>query len=40
MNQLDGMPEELWDAVELFRKRESKLKAIWAYLDGMYKLRF
>lgn len=39
-NQLDAVPEELWDAMEISRKGGSKFKMMWAYLNGMRKLRF
>lgn len=39
-NQLDQIPEELWDAMELSRKGGSKLKMMWAYLSGMRKMKF
>lgn len=39
-NQLDQVPEELWDAMEMSRKGGSKLKVMWAYLNGMRKLKF
>lgn len=40
-NQLDQVPEELWDAMEMSRKKEgSKLKMMWLYLNGMRKIRF
>lgn len=39
-NQLDQVPEELWDAMELSRKGGSKLQMMWAYLNGMRKLKF
>lgn len=39
-NQLDQIPEELWDAMEISRKGGSKLKMMWAYLNGMRKLKF
>ncbi|RED97418.1 SDR family oxidoreductase [Marinoscillum furvescens] len=39
-NQLDQIPEELWDAMEMSRKGGSKLKMMWAYLAGMRKLKF
>lgn len=39
-NQLDQIPEELWDAMEMSRKGGSKLKMMWAYLNGMRKLKF
>lgn len=40
-NQLDQVPEELWDAMEMGRKKEgSKLKMMWLYLNGMRKVRF
>lgn len=40
-NQLDQVPEELWDAMEMGRKKEgSKLKMAWLYLNGMRKIKF
>jgi len=39
-NQLDQIPEELWDAMEMNRKGGSKLQMMWAYLNGMRKMRF
>lgn len=40
-NQLDQVPEELWDAMEMGRKKEgNKLKMMWLYLQGMRKIRF
>ncbi len=40
-NQLDQVPEELWDAMEMGRKKEgSKLKMMWLYLNGMRKIKF
>lgn len=39
-NLLDDLPEELWDAMEMNRKKEgSKLKAMWLYFKGMRKLK-
>lgn len=39
-NQLDAIPEELWDAMEMGRKKEgSKLKMMWLYFKGMRKLK-
>ena len=40
MNQLDQVPEELWDAMEMSRKGGSKLKMMFAYFNGMRKLKF
>lgn len=40
MNQLDQVPEELWDAMELSRKGGSKLKMMLAYLNGLRKMKF
>jgi hypothetical protein len=40
MNQLDQVPEELWDAMEMSRKGGSKIKMMWAYLNGMRKMKF
>jgi len=38
-NQLEAIPDELWDAMEMGRKKEgSKLKMMWMYLKGMRKL--
>lgn len=39
-NQLDQVPEELWDAMEMSRKGGSKLQMMWAYFNGMRKLKF
>lgn len=40
-NQLDQVPEELWDAMEMGRKKDgSKLKMAWLYLNGMRKIKF
>ncbi|MFY0601485.1 MAG: SDR family oxidoreductase [Cyclobacteriaceae bacterium] len=40
-NQLDQVPDELWDAMEMGRKKEgSKLKMMWLYLNGLAKVRF
>ena len=39
-NQLDAIPEELWDAMEMARKKDSsKLKMMWMYFKGMRKLK-
>jgi hypothetical protein len=39
-NQLDQIPEELWDAMEMARNKSgSKLKMTWNYIKGMYKIR-
>ncbi|MCP4459393.1 MAG: SDR family oxidoreductase [Cytophagales bacterium] len=39
-NMLEAIPEELWDAMEMARKKESsKLKMMWAYFKGMRKLK-
>ncbi|WP_421869406.1 SDR family oxidoreductase [Marinoscillum sp.] len=40
MNQLDQVPEELWDAMEMSRKGGSKLKMMLTYFNGMRKLKF
>lgn len=40
MNQLDQVPEELWDAMEMSRKGGSKLKMMFAYFNGMRKMKF
>lgn len=40
MNQLDQIPEELWDAMEMSRKGGSKMKMMLAYFNGMRKLKF
>ncbi|MEQ8473550.1 MAG: SDR family oxidoreductase [Marinoscillum sp.] len=40
MNQLDQVPEELWDAMEMSRKGGSKLKMMMTYLNGLRKLKF
>lgn len=40
-NMLDALPEELWDAMEMSRKKEgSKLKMAWLYFKGMRKIKF
>lgn len=40
-NQLDQVPDELWDVMEMSRKKEgSKLKMLWLYLNGLRKMRF
>jgi NAD(P)-dependent dehydrogenase (short-subunit alcohol dehydrogenase family) len=40
-NQLDQVPSELWDAMEMGRKNEgNKLQMMWLYLKGMTKIRF
>ncbi len=38
-NQLDQVPEELWDAMELSRKGGTKMKMMWLYFRGMLKMR-
>ncbi len=39
-NMLEAIPEELWDAMEMARKKDSsKLKMMWAYFKGMRKLK-
>ena len=39
-NQLDAVPDELWDAMEMSRKKTgSKLKLMWTYFQGMRKLK-
>lgn len=39
-NMLDAIPDELWDAMEMGRKKEgSKLKMLWLYFKGMRKLK-
>ncbi|MBV6645807.1 MAG: SDR family oxidoreductase [Cyclobacteriaceae bacterium] len=39
-NQLDAVPDELWDAMEMGRKKSgSKLKMMWLYLKGMRKMK-
>ena len=39
-NMLDAIPGELWDAMEMGRKKEgSKLKMMWLYFKGMRKLK-
>lgn len=39
-NQLDAIPDELWDAMEMARKKDSsKLKMMWMYFKGMRKLK-
>jgi NAD(P)-dependent dehydrogenase (short-subunit alcohol dehydrogenase family) len=40
MNQLDAVPEEMWDAMEMARKKDgSKLKMMWLYMKGKRKLK-
>ena len=39
-NQLDQIPKELWDAMEMSRNKSgTKLKMAWNYFRGMYKIR-
>ncbi|MEP1096894.1 MAG: SDR family oxidoreductase [Cyclobacteriaceae bacterium] len=39
-NMLEAIPEELWDAMEMGRKKGgSKLKMMWLYFKGMRKLK-
>lgn len=39
-NMLEAIPEELWDAMEMGRKKgSSKLKMMWLYFKGMRKLK-
>lgn len=40
-NGLEAIPEELWDAMEIARKKKdgSKLKMMWLYFKGMRKLK-
>lgn len=39
-NMLDQIPEELWDAMEMGRKKSgSKLKMMWLYFKGIRKLK-
>jgi len=40
-NLLDAIPEELWDAMEMGRKKKegSKLRMMWLYFKGMRKLK-
>lgn len=40
-NGLEAIPQELWDAMEMARKKKdgSKLKMMWLYLKGMRKLK-
>lgn len=39
-NMLEAIPQELWDAMEMARKKDSsKLKMMWAYFKGMRKLK-
>ncbi len=38
-NQLDELPEEFWDMMEVNRKGGSKLKLLWLYVTGMLKSR-
>ena len=39
-NMLEAIPEELWDAMEMARKKDtSKLKMMWTYFKGMRKLK-
>ncbi|WP_258105626.1 SDR family oxidoreductase [Marinoscillum sp. MHG1-6] len=40
-SMLDQVPEELWEAMEMGRKKEgSKLKMMWLYLNGLRKVKF
>ena len=40
-NMLENLPEEMWDAMELSRKKESsKLKMMWLYFKGKRKLKY
>jgi len=40
-NMLDQIPDELWDAMEMGRKKSgSKLKMMWLYFKGMRKIKF
>ncbi len=40
-SMLDQVPDELWDAMEMSRKKtSSKLKLMWTYFNGMRKLKF
>ncbi|MEM6641667.1 MAG: SDR family oxidoreductase [Bacteroidota bacterium] len=40
-NMLDALPQELWDAMEMSRKKKegSKMKMMWLYFKGMRKLK-
>ncbi len=38
-NQLDQVPEELWDAMELSRKGGTKMKMMWLYFRGLMKMK-
>jgi hypothetical protein len=39
-NMLDQIPEEMWDAMEMARKKSgSKLKMMWLYLNGKRKMK-
>lgn len=39
-NGLEAIPSDLWDAMEMSRKKDSsKLKMMWAYFKGMRKLK-
>lgn len=39
-NGLEAIPQELWDAMEMARKKDSsKLKMMWMYFKGMRKLK-
>ncbi len=40
-NQMETIPEELWNAMEMSRKKDSgsKLKMMWLYFKGMRKLK-
>ncbi len=39
-NMLDQVPDELWDAMEMSRKKTgSKLKMLWLYLNGLRKIK-
>ena len=39
-SMLENIPEELWDAMEMSRKKDSsKLQLMWTYFKGMRKLK-
>ncbi|XOV90955.1 MAG: SDR family oxidoreductase [Bacteroidota bacterium] len=38
-NQLDQVPEELWDAMEMSRKGGAKMKMMWLYFRGLMKMK-
>ncbi len=38
-NQLDQVPDELWDAMEISRKGGAEMKMMWLYFRGLLKMR-